>query len=31
MPADGLTKALPGNKWQAFLDHLNQTMEIIKK
>jgi hypothetical protein len=23
MPADGLTKALPGNKWQAFLDHLN--------
>jgi hypothetical protein len=23
MPADGLTKALPKNKWSAFLDHLN--------
>jgi len=23
MPADGLTKALPGNKWKAFLDQLN--------
>jgi hypothetical protein len=23
MPADGLTKALPRNKWQAFLNHLN--------
>jgi hypothetical protein len=22
MPADGLTKALPRNKWKAFLDHL---------
>jgi hypothetical protein len=23
MLADGLTKALLGNKWQTFLDHLN--------
>jgi hypothetical protein len=23
MPADGLTKALPRNKWGAFLNHLN--------
>jgi hypothetical protein len=22
MPADSLTKALPRNKWKAFLDHL---------
>jgi hypothetical protein len=28
MPADGLTKALLGNKWQAFLDHLNLVEQI---